>query len=223
MTLQEAIVARHSVRHYQDRPIDAATASELRQIITQVNKEHDLHFQLVTGEERAFKSMLSYGTFKGVKNYVVLAAPKGRDEQVGYWSSMLLLQAQAMGLNTCWVGLTFKKVADAFVLGDDEKVYGMLAIGYGATQGVDHKRKTPQQVSNITPASPEWFVRGVNAAVLAPTAVNQQKFMLELQPDGRVRATATRALVGMRYTKVDLGIVKCHFELAAGRDNFEWA
>ena len=62
------------------------------------------------------------------------------------------------------------------------------------------------------------------AALLAPTAINQQKFRFEyLPPEGdgkpRVRATTRRGT----HTRVDLGIAKCHFELAAGKENFDWA
>ena len=63
-----------------------------------------------------------------------------------------------------------------------------------------------------------WFEKGVQAALLAPTAVNQQKFLFTLVNDHTVRVEAGWGL----YTEVDLGIVKYHFELAAG-DHFEWA
>ena len=66
--------------------------------------------------------------------------------------------------------------------------------------------------------APDWFLRGVDAALLAPTAMNQQKFMFRLE-NGRVSA---RAGLGF-YSKVDLGIAKYHFELGAGKANFQWA
>ena len=65
---------------------------------------------------------------------------------------------------------------------------------------------------------PEWFKKCVEAALLAPTAVNQQKFFFSLD-NGRVSA---RAGMGF-YSKIDLGIAKCHFELGAGKENFNWA
>jgi len=48
--------------------------------------------------------------------------------------------------------------------------------------------------------------------LLAPTAMNQQKFIFELSGE---KATA-KSGSGF-YTKVDLGIAKLHFELAAGK------
>lgn len=47
--------------------------------------------------------------------------------------------------------------------------------------------------------------------------MNQQKFSLSLE-DSQVLA---RAGTGF-YTRVDPGIVKYHFEAAAGRENFQW-
>lgn len=60
---------------------------------------------------------------------------------------------------------------------------------------------------------PEWFLNGMNAALLAPTAMNQQKFYFELLNDGNVKACCGKGF----YTKLDLGIVKYHFESASGK------
>ena len=74
-------------------------------------------------------------------------------------------------------------------------------------------------MSNVSPDAPEWFKQGVEMALLAPTAVNQQKFRFEL--DGNT-VMARAGLIGT-CLKIDLGIVKCHFELGAGKENFVWA
>lgn len=58
---------------------------------------------------------------------------------------------------------------------------------------------------------PDWFSKGMEAALLAPTAMNQQKFYITLE-NGKVSAKAGRGF----YTKMDLGIVKYHFEVATG-------
>ena len=84
-------------------------------------------------------------------------------------------------------------------------------------QGVEHKSKSAEVVSNISDSTPKWFNDGVRAALLAPTAMNQQKFTLTYA-DGKVVAKAGFGF----YTKLDLGIVKYHFEIGAGKENFEW-
>ena len=90
-------------------------------------------------------------------------------------------------------------------------------LGYGAVQGVPHKSKPAEAVAKDFGKAPEWFRRGVNAALLAPTAMNQQKFSFAMK-DGRVLAKADAGF----YTKIELGIVKYHFEAAAGKENFRW-
>jgi hypothetical protein len=65
---------------------------------------------------------------------------------------------------------------------------------------------------------PEWVRGGVEAAMNAPTALNQQAFKLTLVGKNKVKAEATAA----RYAKMDLGIVKYHFELGADGTEFEW-
>ena len=147
------------------------------------------------------------------------------DERIGYYGEQLVLLAQTLGMNTCWVGLSYTKIPNTYVLNEGEAIQAYISIGYGATQGVSHKIKRIDQVSNVSDSTPDWFRRGVEAALLAPTAINQQKFSFEYlgMIDGhhRVRAKKGFSLVG--YTHMDLGIAKYHFEIVAGKENFEWA
>ena len=228
MTLSEAINARHSVRKYQNKPIDAQAAQLLTAKIDETNRESGLRMQLVLNEPRAFKGIMSYGKFHGVENYVAVVGKKtkGTEEQVGYYGEKTVLLAQTLGLNTCWVGMTYRKVTDAFTVADNEKLYCVIAIGYGATQGAGHKIKDAEQVSNVSADTPDWFRRGVEAALLAPTAMNQQKFYFEYQSSvqGQKPLVAAKRKFSMfGYTEIDLGIAKCHFDIGAGRDNFEFA
>ena len=213
MTIQEAIEARHSVRAYKDQPLSEETVKVLEDEIVTLNNEGQLHIQLICNEPKAFQgTMAKYGKFRNANNYLVMAGKKADDldERIGYYGEHLVLLAQTLGLNTCWVGLSYSKVPGTYELGKDEKIACYIAIGYGETQGVGHKIKTVEQVSNASDITPSWFKKGVEAALLAPTAVNQQKFSFEY--------------VGMMigYTQMDLGIAKYHFEIGAGKDKFEW-
>ena len=226
MTLQEAITARHSVRKYIDKEIPADIVTVLQDKIAEYNKVGNLNIQLVLNETRAFTGMLSYGSFSGVRNYFVMVGKKGADldERVGYYGEQLVLLAQTLGLNTCWVGLSYRKVPEAYNVGKDEKLACMIALGYGETQGVSHKIKTIEQVSNASDLTPAWFKRGVEAALLAPTAVNQQKFSFEYvgMSNNRHLVRAKKGFSMIGYTQMDLGIAKYHFEIGAGKDNFDW-
>jgi len=228
MTLLEAIKARHSVRKYQEDPIPEDILTIIRNRINEINKEAGLHIQLVTDEPKAFSGIMAYGSFSGVKNYFVMAGTKGDDldEKFGYYGEQLVLLAQTLGLNTCWAGVSYSKIPGTYELADGEKIGCYIALGYGLTQGSGHKVKQIKEVSNADDSTPEWFNNGIEAALLAPTAVNQQKFFLEyqgLKDNGQLPKVSARPVFSMiGYSKMDLGIVKYHFEIGAGKDRFEW-
>ena len=221
MTLQEAIVARHSVRQYQKKPIEAEIIKRLNEEIALCNQEGKLHIQLVTDEPKAFAGgMAKYGKFSGVSNYLAMVGPKGADEAIGYYGERLVLLAQTLGFNSCWVGLSFRKQPDQYTIADGEKLHCVIALGYGVNQGVQHPMRPMEKFVKASIPLPEWFKNGMEAVLLAPTAVNQQKFEFELIDNHTVSAHARFTLIG--YGKMDLGIAKYHFEVGAGKENFNW-
>ena len=227
MNLLEAISARHSVRAYKEQPLEKEVIEVLEKKIEELNRVGQLHMQLILNEPRAFQGTLAkYGKFRGVQNYIVMAGKKAADldERIGYYGEALVLFAQTLGLNTCWVGLSYKKIPGTYVLEDGETIQAYITIGYGETQGVSHKIKTIEQVSNASEDTPEWFRKGVEAALLAPTAVNQQKFSFEYAgiENNRHKVKAKKGFSLVGYTRMDLGIAKYHFEIAVGKDNFDW-
>ena len=221
MDLFEAMEHRHAVRSYEDRPIAPEAREALLACIAQCNWESGLHIQLVLDEPRGFGGLPAhYGKFSGVKNYIALIGKKSPnlEEACGYYGEKIVLRAQQLGLNTCWVAMTYSKVKTAFQIAPGEKLCLVIAVGYGTTQGAGHPVKQPEEVSKADSPVPDWFQRGVRAALLAPTAMNQQKFTFTLQ-GGSVAAKAGAGF----YTKVDLGIAKYHFEIGAGTAQFRWA
>lgn len=226
MTIQQAIKARHSVRQYIDKPIEAEKIQQLQALIDECNRQEGLHIQLVTNEPNAFSGGLAkYGKFSGVSNYLAMIGKKGAEEAMGYCGEKIVLLAQTLGLNSCWVGLTFRKQPDKYKMDKDEVLHCVIALGYGATQGVQHPQKKryadEAKVLTTDGSCPDWFRAGVEAALLAPTAVNQQKFVFELHDNNLVKAKPAFVLIG-NYVHTDLGIVKYHFEMAAGKENFGW-
>ncbi len=216
MTLEEAVFARHSVRAYTGEPIAEDAAVVLKEETEACNREGGLAIRLVQNEPKAFKSFLArYGKFSGVTSYFAIAGEQADDlqERAGYYGERLVLKAQALGLNTCWAALTFGKgaVKKAACLKKGEKLVCVIAVGYGKTQGAARKSKTFDDVA-VAKDAPDWFKKGVEFALLAPTATNQQKFRFILEGD-TVRAEST----GGFYDKIDLGIVKYHFETGSGR------
>ena len=227
MTQIEAIRARHSVRRYNPELIPDETLAALREEIEMGNAEGHLHVQLVIDEPKAFSGPMAYGSFSGVRNYLVMAGKKtgDLDERIGYYGERLVLLAQQLGLNSCWAGLSYRRIAGTCSLEKDEKIACYIALGYGQTQGVQHKSKDIRKISNVSGLTPSWFRSGVEAALLAPTAVNQQKFYIEyLEPvDGgypKVRIHTGFSVIG--YTHMDMGIARLHFEIGAGDARYEF-
>lgn len=214
MEMLELMKQRHSVRQYTDRPIEPEKQTALNDIIAEINRNAGLHIQIFYDEPKCFDSMMAhYGKFTGVRNYIALVGKKSPklEETLGYYGERIVLKAQELGLNTCWVAMTHgKSKAD---IGRGEKQVCLISIGYGRTNGVTHKVKSLPEVCNYKDGMPSWFLNGMEAALLAPTAVNQQKFFFELLPDGNVKPTCGKGF----YTKLDLGIVKYHFEVCSGR------
>ncbi|MBQ6116468.1 MAG: nitroreductase [Oscillospiraceae bacterium] len=222
MDILEAMQRRHSVRRYREDPIPADIKARLQQEIDACNREGGLHLQLVCDEPGAFTgAMARYGSFSGVQNYIAVAGKKSPDlsRRAGYYGERVVLLAQQLGLNTCWVALTFSRRRARFALDEGEKLVIVIALGYGASPGAPHRSKPMAQLVRCPAPMPDWFRRGAEYAMLAPTAMNQQRFLLDLTAVGTVRALA---LPGP-YTRLDLGIVRYHFEQAAGPENFTWA
>lgn len=216
----EAMKERHSVRQYEDRPLDQSAVAALQEEISACNREGGLHIQLVMNEPKAFDGFMAYyGKFSGVRNYIAMIGKKGPDleEKCGYYGERLVLKAQQLGLNTCWVAMTYSKIKTAFTVADGEKLCIVISLGYGKTNGVPHKSKSVDAVTKADGALPAWFKAGAEAALLAPTAMNQQKFQFTLNG----KHVSAKAGFGF-YTKIDLGIARYHFEVGAGKENFKW-
>ena len=209
MDMLDLMKQRHSVRQYTDRMIEPEKRSALNDFIQKINQSVGLHIQIFYEEPKCFDSMMAhYGKFTDVKNYIALVGSKGDklEEALGYYGEQIVLKAQELGLNTCWVAMTHGKSKAKIDKG--EKEVCLISLGYGCTNGVTHKVKSLPEVCNYRDGMPDWFLNGMEAALLAPTAMNQQKFYFELLPSGDVKATSGKGF----YTKLDLGIVKYHFE-----------
>ncbi len=220
MDIMEAIENRHSVRQYKKIPLSAEEKSALSEKINELNARSGLNIQLAADEPKAFDCLIAkYGNFSGVTNYIAMVGRKSPelDELCGYYGEELVLFAQQIGLNTCWAKMSYKKVPGAFRIGEGEELVIVISIGKGENQGREHRSKKPQEVAKNYETAPEWFKKGVDAALKAPTAINQQKFEFFLNGN---KVSAKAGIGPCRM--IDLGIVKYHFEVAAGKENFIW-
>lgn len=219
MTELEAIRARHAVRTYAMEPLSPAIIDGLKEEMELCNRLGQLHIQLVTENGDAFKSLVPlFGRFKNVRNYIALAAKRqdGFYEACGYYGARLMIRAQQAGLNSCWVTNTYNAKKCQVSLASNEELVGVIAIGYGTTDGTQHKSKGMERLCK--PCRDQWFVDGMNAAVLAPTGLNRQNFFIEANGDTvSIRPTDSRTM-----SKIDIGIVKYHFEIGAAKGKINW-
>lgn len=218
MSMKEAMYKRHTVRKYTDKAIPAEITEQLNRRITENNQKYNLAIRFKENDTNAFHSIIKLILAKGVKNYFIMVGEDAPDldERLGYSGADLMLYAQTLGLNTWWVGGTFnRKKISGMIPG--AKVIGVIAVGYGATQGAPHKTKKSEEVSSYHGTAPSWFRTGVEAALLAPTALAKQAFFIKGKGHG-VSITCDNGI----FSGADKGLIKYHFELGAGKGNFDW-
>ncbi len=219
MDIKEAIKERHSVRQFKDLPVKSEDKEKLAALIKECNAESGLNIQLITDDPECFDTFLAhYGKFKNAKNYIAMIGKKTidkLDQKCGYYGQKIVLEAQTLGLNTCWVAGTYGKGKCKADKNAGEKIVCVITLGYGETNGVPHKSKPLNKLCKVSEAdladTPAWFKEGLEAAILAPTALNQQKFIVSLEGDEAVITTKRGPM-----TQLDLGIVKYNFEAASG-------
>ena len=212
----EAIRERHSVRNYKTDRIETEKVSLIRDKLDELNREGNLHLQFIEDAGNTYNKLMNRAMGLGSAPSVIACVGKDTDDldrRVGYYGEKLVLYAQKLGLNTCWTG-TFNRKNIAAELSAGERLVISIAIGYGKEQGKPHKSKSISQVSEASGERPDWFDKGVEMALLAPTAVNQQKFVIRLNTDDTVEFIDKGGI----FSQVDIGIVRCHFEIGSGRN-----
>ncbi len=209
----DAIKERHSVRNYEAKRIEADKVEKIRAKIEELNKEGNLHLQFMEDTGKTYNKL--FNKVAGLGSAPSVIACVGIDDEtleqrVGYYGEKLVLFIQELGLNTCWAG-TFNQKNIGAEVGNNEKLVISIAVGYGKDKGKPHKSKSPEQVIEAKGDRPYWFNKGVDMALLAPTAINQQKFTIRLNEDESVDFVDKGGI----FSQVDLGIVRCHFEIGA--------
>lgn len=233
MDLLDAIKTRRSVRSYTPQPIEGAALAKLRAAISEANAESGLDMQLVLGKPAALeRCRAQYGSFSGLANFIALVGPDDAelDEKCGYYGEHVVLSAKCAGLDTCWIAFSWRNDVQLLDVRPGQRLVCAIAVGYAAQPGVERRRNSVEALSTVdgfhpstTKDLPRWFLAGMEAARLAPTAMHQQAFCVDYRTSepglARIRA------LGGPMANVDLGIVRYHFELGADAtgESWEWA
>lgn len=225
MITVETIRERHSVREYDGKPLARAEFDALGAVVEECARESGLDIQLVGDNPEVFNVIARFGLIRGCRAHVAFVVDDAKagdvaaDEAIGYWGQKIVLAAQDMGLNTCWCALCSRKKSRA-VVAPGKKVRLVIAVGHGKTQGFSRKTKSVEALSSVECAkAPAWFAAAMEAAQLAPTAMNNQNFKITLLSDGKtVRIDAPKSGLNV----IDEGIVRCNFEIAANEAGADW-
>lgn len=219
MNIDEAIRERHTVKIYKKTPIAADVLKQLNERIKALNEGLDVFMSLVTNDSSALNAAVKITFAKNVNNYIVLSGKNESDleEKLGYGGADIMLFAQTLGLNTWWVSGTFNKgnARERGGIPGSNLIKGIIIIGYGENNGTPHRSKSSIDVSTYSGNPPYWFVKGVGMALLAPTAMNRQGFIIK-GSGNKVSITCDKG----PFSNLELGIIKYHFEIGAGRENF---
>lgn len=225
MITVETIRERHSVREYDGKPLARAEFDALGAVVEECARESGLDIQLVGDNPEVFNVIARFGLIRECRTHVAFVVDDAKagdvaaDEAIGYWGQRIVLAAQDMGLNTCWCALCSRKKSRA-VVAPGKKIRLVIAVGHGKTQGFSRKTKSVEALSSVECAKgPAWFAEAMEAAQLAPTAMNNQNFKITLLSDGKtVRIDAPQSGLNV----IDEGIVRCNFEIAANEAGADW-
>lgn len=225
MITVETIRERHSVREYDGKPLARVEFDALGAVVEECARESGLDIQLAGDNPEVFNVIARFGLIRGCRTHVAFVVDDAKagdgaaDEAIGYWGQKIVLAAQDMGLNTCWCALCSRKKSHAVVV-PGKKVRLVIAVGHGKTQGFSRKTKSVEALSSVECAkTPAWFAAAMEAAQLAPTAMNNQNFKITLLSDGKtVRIDAPQSGLNV----IDEGIVRCNFEIAANEAGADW-
>lgn len=240
----ELIKKRTSVRTYEMQPIPQQLLNTFEIEMVRIQEEmpikakfHLMHTQDHLGESN--KKVGTYGVITGASTYIVATLDQTETDAVtfGYYFEKVILMATDLGLDTCWLGGTFKK-SDFLQANTNEDVYIPIVTPLGikkqkprifesamrAVVGAN-KRKPWEEIffdgdvkTPLTPSKAERYQVPLEMVRLGPSASNKQPWrIIRSKEDFQFFISRTK---GYGVTKFDMqlndmGIAKFHFEQSA--------
>jgi len=227
-----AIFERRSRRTYSPRAVEDDKIERLRTVCRDFRPMPGARAELVSrAPEGVFRGIVGrYGRVYGALHYVAfignVVAPQVQ-EAVGFMGEGIILEARAIGLDTCWVGGFFRPeiVKQDLTLSEFERVLSVTPVGYAVPkedlsekllEGLAGSRRRKTLAELVQEGEPSgWSLRALEAARLAPSARNRQPWRFRVR-DGSiiVREDEKPALSGISK-RLDCGIAMLHLELGA--------
>jgi nitroreductase len=227
---REAVFVRRSCRRFDGRPAEPRALARVDEVCEGFHPFGSARAVLVRKAPRnVFKGVVgSYGSVRDAPHCLVMAGPEGAAAEVGYVGQAAVLEATGLGLGTCWVGGMFRPdVAASLVsLAPGERVFAVSPVGRATTaKSLGEKiataivrSRTRRPVEEIAPGSggwPEWARKAVEAARMAPSALNIQPWRFSFRAGAVTLSTDGKKDPFGIPKRLDCGIAMLHFELGA--------
>ncbi|MHB1390550.1 MAG: nitroreductase family protein [Thermoleophilia bacterium] len=232
----DAVARRHSYRTYDGRAVEPDKLARLTQTCLEFSRPQARLALSGTGGADVFRGIAgSYGKVTGAGAWVAVIVDTTLPECMpwaGYVGEGIILEAVTLGLATCWVGGFFRpgRVTEYIELKPGEKVMAITPVGYATASlsatdralkrlAGSHKRLKLDELATGLPRAdwPEWVTVALQAARLAPSAVNRQPWRFEVQADAITIGIESDSDTHRIPMRLDCGIAMLHLELGAGR------
>ncbi len=229
--LIKAIHTRRSVRNYLDQPLSKAHLHALLQFVDTLETpfESDVTISLHQGE--------NYMPFKGPGCFAAFRSGAGIVSQAktGFAGELFILEAERMGIGTCWYGHYNREAVHQAVYGipqpdADRMIHAITPLGYHPekpkglsdriTKIIFGGRNTVDE--NLHPESikrfPAYIRSALELACLAPSAMNSQCWQFRVSEGTTGFTVEIGKPAGYRHFKwkypdIDVGTAACHFWL----------
>ena len=214
----EAIRKRASIRKYTE----GATKDELKTLRSAAKYMSTDEVRIVIGKKEGAFSPLIGRSVSGTDTFAaILCSDKELEYMVGMVGESFVLECTAMGLGTCWLGMSYNKsVVNSCIryANGKEKLRCVIAIGH--YDEMPSKKRTRKTIFNLTglddkafKALPEWQQTAVNAGRLAPSAINGQPWEFDILNKDSIQIANISKNFG--YGEIDVGIAMLHIEVGA--------
>ncbi len=231
-----AINARRSRRAYdRSKTIGTEVKKKLHDVCSSFRPFGSVRVEFISEPpDDVFANALGfYGNIKGAPAFLAFIgdmSDPNAQEKMGYSGEAAVLEATSLGLGTCWVALTYnaKAVRSLVKIGQNEKLICVSPVGYTTATwsfeekaisgfGAYHQRKPLQSmVSGLAETGwPDWARSAVEAARLAPSAMNRQPWGFGIEKSSITVSIKDRGPEFNVARRLDCGIAMLHIELGA--------
>lgn len=234
-----AVKKRSSRRQYYEKIIEKRKLKHLEEFIAELNEEFSsINIRLIRkAVDDVFTGIVgNYGKISGAPAYIAFIGQKDGEhveEKIGYAGESVILEATSMGLGTCWISGSFnsKEVHSDIELKEGEKIFAISPLGYPEDKPtlserilkavVSSKKRLPLEelvLNEVDPDWPNWIKNALEAARLAPSAMNRQPWRFKVEDDAITVLLKGKNVDPKKSKRMDCGIAMLHLEIGAAKE-----